>query len=1132
MNHFIHLHVHSAYSLAEGAIKIKDLVKLCVKQGMPAVAVTDSNNMFGAMEFATEALNAGVQPIMGVQALLGAEENQIVLLAQNEKGYLNLCRLVSDAYMLGGPQIRPVISMQELGTFSEGLICLTGGSKGPVNQRLFHKQDEQAQACLLELQSLFGDRLYIELQRHGWAEEEAVEGALLDLAYKHNIALVATNDCYFTDRKTYPAHDALLCIAEGRYVTEEDRRKVTPEHYFKSAAEMTKLFSDVPEAIANTSVIAQRCSYVLKAIDPILPKFETEGGRSEADELRAQSIEGLEWRLSRFAKGEDHEVYRSRLDFELKVINDMGFPGYFLIVSDFIKWAKAQNIPVGPGRGSGAGSVVAWALKITDLDPIALNLLFERFLNPERVSMPDFDIDFCQDRRDEVIRYVQQKYGSDRVAQIITFGKLQARAVVRDVGRVLQMPYGQVDRLAKLIPSNPANPVTLQEALDQDPDLRLEIKKDESSVRLIEIALQLEGLYRHASTHAAGLVIGDRPLHELVPLYSDPRSDMAVTQFSMKYVEQAGLVKFDFLGLKTMTVVQKTIEMIKAVQGEEIDILSIPFDDEKTFAMLRRGENTGVFQMESAGMRDLGKQMKISNFEQIIALVALYRPGPMENIPKYLACLHGREERDYMHEKLKPYLEDTYGVMIYQEQVMQAAQVLAGYSLGAADLLRRAMGKKIQAEMDAQREQFVKGAMEHSQVPADQANYIFDQIAKFAGYGFNKAHSAGYGLIAYWTAWLKANYTLEFMAASMTLDMGNTDKLSVFKQDLDRMGIALLGPDINKSDPDFKVEGSAIRYALAALKGVGAAAMAEIVAERTQNGPYKSVDDFAARLDPKAMNRRQFEQLACAGGFESLNPNRAQMMASAELIIKHAHNLALEKESGQVSLFGESAGSEAFGLPDLPVVPAWDPLEQLSHEFSAVGFYLSAHPLDSRQKQFENLKITSYADVEAALAHISMARFQMAGVLLKKQEKMSQKGSKYAFLQLSDPTGIFEVTLFSEMLASCREFLEPGNSLLLSVEAEQKEENIRFTCTKIQPLEEALEGKIRTIDIRLFSAAPAAKIKELIESEGRGNTVIQLHVRLDDARTAHIALPGRYHLSAQARNTIRAQEGVLEVGEG
>jgi DNA polymerase-3 subunit alpha len=781
---FVHLHAHSAYSLAEGAIHPKDLIKLCAKHDMPALAVTDTNNMFGALEFAMAARGAGLQPIIGAQLSLD-DGKQIVLLAQNDAGYRNLCRIVSEAYMEGDAGKDVSIPLASLPGKTDGLICLSGGPvKGLIDE-----------ADILVAKDLFPGRFYIELQRHELGEEDRNEGPLIDLAYAHDIPLVATNDVYFATRDMHEAHDALLCISEGRYVTETDRRTATPEHYFKSADEMRDLFADVPEAILNTAVIAQRCSFLLNSIDPILPPFKTEDGNNEVEELRKQSKIGLQWRLDHYVdEGTDLKPYWDRLEYELGTIEQMGFPGYFLIVADFIGWAKDHNIPVGPGRGSGAGSVVAWALRITDLDPLKFNLLFERFLNPERVSMPDFDVDFCQDRRDEVIRYVQNRYGYDHVAQIITFGKLQARAVVRDVGRVLQMPYGAVDRIAKMIPNNPAAPVTLGEALEQDPDLQAEADKDDTTKKLVDIALKLEGLYRHASTHAAGVVIGDRPLQELVPLYRDPRSDMPVTQFNMKYVEQAGLVKFDFLGLKTLTVVQKAVEFVKTSTGHDIEILQIPLDDEKTFDMLSKGDSTGVFQLESTGMKDVLRKMRPNRFEDIIALVALYRPGPMDNIPRYIATKAGTEEPDYLHPKLKPILEETFGIMIYQEQVMQAAQILSGYTLGGADLLRRAMGKKIKAEMDAQRDMFVKGAADHNNVSPEHASLIFDQIAKFAGYGFNKSHAAAYALVAYQTAWLKANYPVEFMAASMTLDYGNTDKLALFKQEVDRMGIRLLPP--------------------------------------------------------------------------------------------------------------------------------------------------------------------------------------------------------------------------------------------------------------------------------------------------------------------------------------------------
>lgn len=1137
---FVHLHLHSAYSLAEGAIKISDLIALCAGQSMPAVAVTDTNNLFGAMEFALSASKAGVQPIFGCQITVGKDEHELVLLAQSEIGYRNLCKIVSASYINDNEHAEVTATYETLETYAKDIICLSGGMKGAIAQAVLHGQKDRAEQEVARLNTIFKDDFYIELQRHGLPDEDKAEEGLIDLAYAHDIPLVATNDCYFRDMGAYEAHDALLCIAEGRYISEEDRRKVTPQHYFKSAREMITLFEDIPEAIQNTVVIAQRCSYLLKTIDPILPPFETESKRPETEELAVQSKDGLQWRLDKFvykegmSKAEQKEAakpYWDRLDFELGIINQMGFPGYFLICSDFIKWSKEQNIPVGPGRGSGAGSIVAWSLQITDLDPLELGLLFERFLNPERVSMPDFDVDFCQDRRDEVIKYVQERYGHDHVAQIITFGKLQARAVVRDVGRVLQMSYGQVDRIAKMIPNNPAAPMTLQEALNADPDLRLERKKDETQGKLIDIALQLEGLYRHASTHAAGVVIGDRPLDELVPLYRDARSDMPVTQYNMKYVEQAGLVKFDFLGLKTMTVVQKSLNIIKEETGVEIDALEIPLDDPKAYELIARGDTVGVFQLESAGMRDMLRKVKPTRFEDIIALVSLYRPGPMDNIPKYISVKEEREEPDYMHPVLQPFLEETYGLMIYQEQVMQAAQSLAGYTLGGADLLRRAMGKKIKAEMDNQRKMFVDGAKEHHNVPEKKSSEIFDQIAKFAGYGFNKSHAAAYALIAYWTAWLKANHPVEFMTASMTLDLGNTEKLGIFKQDIDKMGMKLLTPDVNQSHADFKVEKGAVRYALAALKGVGEQAMEQIIEEREQNGTYKNLEDFTQRLDPKAMNKRQFEQLVCSGAFDSLYENRAEMSGGAEVVLRYAQSLQEERNSGQVSLFGGEGGGCGLGLPDLPVAKNWDPLEKLAREFKAVGFYLSAHPLDTRQAQFERMKIVSLSHVEEDIKNKQKAAYLMAGVLLKKQEKMSQKGNKYAFLQLSDPTGIFEVTIFSDTLNTAREYLVAGTALLLNVEVEQTEDQIRYTSHKIQPLEDALEGKIHEIHIHLSTGDAAPKIKEFMDGSGKGRSKITIFAHLDKDRRAQINIPGHWSLNAAARNEIRSEKGVIDISE-
>lgn len=1118
-NGFVHLHVHSAYSLAESAIPVKQLVKLCRKLNMPAVAITDTRNLFGAMEFVTAASADGIQPILGCEMLITAEDSdkyrEIVLLVQSEQGYKNICKLISDSYMESDPTHDPHISIDQLSIYNEGLICLSGGAENGIISGYIRTHDyERAKKTASNLQNIFGDRFYIELQRHGSEIQETTEDKLIDIAYELNIPLVATNNCYFPDREMHLAHDALLCIAEGRYISEDDRRKVSAEHYLKSPAEMRELFADIPEAIQNTVNIARRCHYLLKSVAPLLPPF-TDGERDEFDELQKQSEEGLLWRLEKFVyprfakedscelnenrKKEIAEPYHKRLEYELGIIKGMGFPGYFLICSDFIGWAKDQNIPVGPGRGSGAGSLVAWSLRITDLDPLQFNLLFERFLNPERVSMPDFDVDFCQERREEVIRYVQDRYGHDKVAQIITFGKLQARAVVRDVGRVLQMPYGQVDRISKMIPNNPANPLTLEQALDQDQEFRAERYKDDTNDKLITTALQLEGLYRHASTHAAGLVIGDRPLHELLPLYRDQRSDMPVTMYNMKYVEDTGLVKFDFLGLKTMTVIQKTVDII-AETGEKIDYLHLPFGDEKTYKMLSDGNTIGVFQLESSGMRDVLRKMKPERLEDIIALVSLYRPGPMDNIPIYIDCKDGKREPDYYHPLLEPYLKETYGIMIYQEQVMQCAQVLAGYSLGGADLLRRAMGKKIKEAMDAEREKFVNGAKEHNNIDEKKANEIFDILAKFAGYGFNKSHAAAYAVIAYWTAYLKANYPVEFLAASMTLDMHNTDKLSVFKQDALQLGIDILPPDINKSNAEFKVENGAVRYALGAIKGVGEHAMEQLVHERNENGKFSSLDDFARRIDHKTMNKRQIERLACAGAFDSLNPDRAKIYAVADNIMQNAQSIANERASGQNSLFGGNNGTEEIRNIIIPDIESWSSLEKLHYEFEAIGFYVSAHPLDSRKNQLQSNKYLFIEDVERKLTEERDAViFNMAGVLIKKQEKISKKsGKKYAFLNISDPSGVFEVTVFSELLHSCRDVLISGNTLALTVAAEIREDQIRFTAQNIRLLDDAVSSGNLIIDIdESFNAKELADfLRENEQSDNICKSAIELKAKI------------------------------------
>jgi DNA polymerase-3 subunit alpha len=1151
---FVHLRVHSAYSLSEGAIKVKQLVDLCKRHRMPAVAVTDSGNLFGAFQFAQAAAEAGIQPIIGCQLGIRRESSegslrpgvrpapdQLILLVQNETGYRNLLRLVSKSFLEGEPGIAPQLPLATLAGMSDGLIAFTGGANGGVGRLLAEGQDEAAALYLGELQALFPGRLYIELMRHGLPVERAIEGRLLDLAYARNLPLIATNEVFFADAGMYEAHDALLCIAQGAVLGEQQRRRVTPEHRFKTAGEMRALFADLPEAIDNTLLVARRCAYMPAVSKPILPPFASESGAGEPEELRRRAEAGLALHMAGRGAA-DEKTYRARLDYEIGVIVQMGFAGYFLIVADFIGWAKQQGIPVGPGRGSGAGSVVAWSLGITDLDPLRWGLLFERFLNPERVSMPDFDIDFCQERRDEVIRYVQGKYGRDRVAQIITFGKLQARAALRDVGRVLQMPYGQVDRLCKLVPNNPANPVSLAQAIEGEAQLRAAIAEDGNVSRLFDIARKLEGLYRHASTHAAGVVIGDRPLEQLVPMYRDPRSDMPVTQFSMKDVEQAGLVKFDFLGLKTLTVLTQAEKLLRA-RGVDVDLARLPLDDPKSYEMLSRGDSTGVFQLESSGMRDALRKLKPDRFEDIIAIVALYRPGPMDNIPSYISRKHGAEKPDYLHPSLEGILKETFGIMIYQEQVMQIAQTLSGYSLGSADLLRRAMGKKIKEEMEAQREDFVAGAVANK-VDKGTAAQIFDQVNKFAGYGFNKSHAAAYALIAYQTAWLKANHPVEFYAASMTLDIHNTDKLGLFRQEMERAKIKLLPPDINLSQPWFSVEqmGSgeggeavlAVRYALSAVRNVGLGAAEAIAAEREkakgeQGGRFKSLADFAHRCDPRALNKRALENLIAAGSFDTLNPNRRQTFESAELLLRQAGAAANDRESRQVSLFGgELAQPERLSLP---IVSDWPGMEKLRHEFDAIGFYLSAHPLDSYGATLKRLDVIRFADLASSMTGRPSVRAKLAGIVTGKQERTSARGSRFAFVQMSDASGMYEVTLFSELLAAHRELLEPGTPLLVSVDVRLEPDNIRLTAQQIQPLDQAAAQTSVGLKVYLSDAATLPSLRQIMDRCGRGRGRLHLVLELDRGRECELTVAGGWTISPATRGAIKAISGVVDVQE-
>ncbi len=938
---FIHLRVHSVYSLLESSVKIEELIGLCLRNKMPAVAITDSGNLFGSLEFAEYAASRGIQLIIGCNIIVKHSEQNlpILLLAKNEQGYTNLVTLVSESFRKrkNNSDI-PYVDFDELLNLSTGLIALTGGSLA----QLLLGQDKETVEKLL---SAFNGHLYVELQRHGLNKELELEEALIDFAYQRNIPLVATNDVFFPNRSDYEAYDILTCISEGSYALENNRKKLTTEHYFKSVAEMEELFSDIPEAIHNTLVIAKRCSYMPRSRQPILPKFPCRENKTENEELREQAVAGLEFRIAN-ETDIDLKQYYDRLNYELSVITSMNYAGYFLIVSDFIRWSKANGIPVGPGRGSGAGSIVAWGLQITDLDPIKFGLIFERFLNPDRVSMPDFDIDFCQEKRDLVIDYVQKKYGY--VAQIITFGKLQARAVLRDVGRVLQMPYSQVDKISKMVPFNPVNPVTLSQAIEFDQNLQKERDSDEVIAKLLDISLRLEGIYRHVSTHAAGIVICDQKLENFVPVYYDPNSALPITQYSMKYVEKAGLIKFDFLGLGTLTLIDHVCRLINR-DGKKIDISSVPLNDQKTYEILSSGDSIGVFQLESSGMREALIKLKPDCIEDIIALISLYRPGPMDNIPTYVARKHGLEKPDYIHPLLEEVLKETFGVIIYQEQVMEIARILSGYSLAEADLLRRAMGKKIKEEMDKQRELFIQGATKNG-VDYDRASYIFDLVAKFAGYGFNKSHAAAYAVISYQTAYLKANYPLEFFTALMNLNIDDRDKLNLFYHAAKFSGVTVLSPDINNSQAEFSIEDERIRYGIAALRNVGFSIVEGIV--NVRSSACKDIWEFIQNSG-HIINKRALESLIKSGAFDSVHKNRKQLYESMDTLIYFANKNKQDKESSQAALFG----SLDVLKPKLENVEDFDEEEKLEHELFSLGFYLTNHPLEKFRTLLEKLNI-------------------------------------------------------------------------------------------------------------------------------------------------------------------------------
>ncbi len=1165
---YVPLRIFSCYTMLEGAIEPKAIASQAKRLDFPAAALTDRNGLYAAMPFTDACIEAGVQPIIGTllgvarpgtQSGVGDKDARppaidwLALYAQDETGYQNLCALVSEAHLGRPVEEEPHVLFDSLEGRTEGLIALTGGGEGALARLI--AEGQPADAIADRLQALFPGRLYVEISRRGDPVEQAAEAALIDLAYARGLPLVATNPASYADASFHHAHDAMLCIAQSSQIDRDDRETSSPEAWIKPAATMRALFADLPEAIDNTSVIARRCAVGAPKRRPILPS--TAGDLdAEATQLRADAHLGLERRLATYpglAEAE-RKAYFDRLDFEVDVIVGMGFPGYFLIVADFIKWAKERGIPVGPGRGSGAGSVVAWSLTITDLDPIRLGLLFERFLNPERVSMPDFDIDFCETRRGEVIRYVQQRWGTDKVAQIITFGKLKARAVLKDTGRVLQMPYGQVDRLAKLIPNHPTDPWTLERALNGVSELAAEYRGDAQVRRLFDLAMKLEGLPRHASTHAAGVVIGDRRLDALVPLYRDPRSDMPVTQFDMKYVEAAGLVKFDFLGLKTLSVLRKAVEML-AKRGIQVDLDRLmPWDDPEVYKLLQRADTVGVFQLESEGMRRTLAAVKPDNFGDIVALVSLYRPGPMDNIPMFGARKNGREPISFPHPLLEEVLKETYGIFVYQEQVMEAAKVLAGFSLGEADLLRRAMGKKIQTEMAAQRERFCSGCAANG-ISIQQASDLFALIDKFAGYGFNKSHAAGYALIAYQTAWLKAHHPIEFYAASMCFDIHLTDKLAIFVDDMRRAGAACLPPSINLSEAEFSVEplpgvpekagtqtapeaglllsqehNYAVRYALGALKGVGEKAMEQLVDERRLNGPFASLDDFAARIDPRLVNRRQIESLAGGGAFDGI-AERWAAFAAAETILAAAASAAEARTSGQGGLFGEGPANV---VPiRMPASETWSLAQRMAAEKDSFGFYFSAHPVDNYRHLALAHGARRFADLAALPAAADGGRTGavMAALVEDTRWRTSAKGRRYMMATLSDSSGQFEATVFDDMAADqAIAFAKAGQCVLLNVELDRRpgEETPRVTIRSLQSFDSLSRRTRLQLEVEADSEAAVRRLAaEVAEARG-GNGQLRLRARFAGGE-ADLVLGRDFVVDAELAARIERVDGISAV---
>ncbi|WP_260923835.1 DNA polymerase III subunit alpha [Novosphingobium sp. 9] len=1179
---FVPLRIFSSFTMLDGAIDPKAAAKLAKERKFPAAATCDRNGLYCAPTFAQACKGAGVQPIIGTFLAVARPGTAghdrpidwLALFAQDETGWNNLCHHVSRAHLERPVEMDPHVELASLQGYTDGVICLTGGDEGALARLFAGGRYDEAEAYCDTLQGLFGDRLYIEIARTGEIVEDESEEDLIALAYARDIPLVATNPAQFAEKNFHAAHDAMLCIANSTHVDAAERPRSSSERWVKPVDIMQEQFADLPEALANTLVVAQRCAFMPPRRKPLLPSL---AGDREGEQrmLADDSRRGLARRLAPYWPGvteaeldtvmalpeeerraawqaqlaekgvtEDFLEYATRLDFETKIIIGMGFPGYFLIVADFIKWAKDNDIPVGPGRGSGAGSVVAWALTITDLDPLKLGLLFERFLNPERVSMPDFDIDFCETRRGEVIRYVQRKYGMDQVAQIITFGKMKARAVLRDCGRILQMGYGRVDSLCKMVPNHPTDPWTLTETIQGRkkhgvtadppvPEFKREYDTDPEVRRLVDLAVQLEGLPRNSSTHAAGVVIGDRPLAQLVPLYRDPRSDMPVTQFDMKYVEDTGLIKFDFLGLKTLSVLKKAGDLLER-RGISIDLSTLAWDDPAVYELLKRGDTVGVFQLESEGMRRTLAAVKPTNFGDIIALVSLYRPGPMDNIPLFGQRKNGLAPIEYPHDKLAGILGETYGIFVYQEQVMQAAQILAGYSLGDADLLRRAMGKKVQAEMDKQRQRFVEGCKEFSDIEPAKANELFDLIDKFAGYGFNKSHAAAYALLAYHTAWFKAHYPHEFYAAAMCFDMHQSEKLAVFVDDARRNGIAIAAPDINASEAEFMVEETPdshqVRYALAGIRNVGEKAMDMIVEERETNGRFASLDDLFRRAPAGSMNRRQLEALGAAGAFDSLEPNRAKVLANADTLLAEADRSSRERASSQVGLFGGEDHVEQ-GLRYVEA-EAWSRLDQMAKEREIFGFYFAAHPVEQYRAVASANGARTYSSLMAGGSGGGRSGAVMAAMVENVQRRKTKRGKDFVMAEFSDSSGNFTASCFEESLVeNFVKWAKDSACVLLTVELDSPnpDEPPRVTVRGGRPLNEVKADARMMLKLDIDRVDAVKELALLMRPGAKGCGEVLATLVLEDGRRQQIRLGRDFALDGEFAEQLAHVEGLSNV---